>query len=155
MLIGKDYFRFWRKVQFTDGCWIWLAGRFSGGYGTFRINGRARYSHVLAWEDCFGPVPNGLHVLHTCDNPPCVRFDHLWLGTIADNNADKWAKGRGRVGHGSRHADAKINEAEAADMRLLYQQGMTQEQIAERYHQRIRRRNVGYIVKHVTWKHVP
>jgi len=51
---------------------------------------------VVAWEDVNGPISDGLWVLHRCDNPPCCRPDHLFLGTPADNTADMIAKGRGR-----------------------------------------------------------
>lgn len=83
--------RFWPKVQKTDVCWLWI-GATSAGYG--RIGrGRAK-DHEVSWELHNGPVPHGLWVLHKCDNPPCVRPDHLFLGTQSDNMKDAEAKGR-------------------------------------------------------------
>jgi len=89
--------RFWSKVQKTENCWLWMGARTKLGYGQRggRKTGR-RYTHRLSWEMRFGPIPEGLCVLHHCDNPPCVNPDHLFLGTKKDNTQDMIAKGRGR-----------------------------------------------------------
>ena len=90
--------RFWLKVAKSDGCWEWTAGRSTGGYGQFKlyINGRHRTinAHRAGWLLFKGPIPDGMEVCHRCDNPPCVRLDHLFLGTISDNARDMVAKGR-------------------------------------------------------------
>lgn len=91
--------RFWPKVDrdtTDDGCWPWIAARNSSGYGWFKPGHGAHAvgAHRMAYELTHGPIPDGLLVLHQCDNPPCVRPDHLFLGTVQDNNADKMAKGR-------------------------------------------------------------
>lgn len=90
--------RFWPKVQKSDGCWLWVAGGDSAtGYGRIRL-GRAGTKHELAhrvaWQLTFGPIPDGLWVLHHCDTPRCVRPDHLFLGDCSDNMKDAATKGR-------------------------------------------------------------
>lgn len=86
--------RFWSKVQKTDGCWEWQGGRFNFGYGRAWDGERQVLAHRLAFALTSGAIPDGLHVLHKCDVPLCVNPAHLFLGTHADNMADKCAKGR-------------------------------------------------------------
>lgn len=85
---------FWDRVDKTGECWLWTGARARKDYGAVRFQGRQQPAHRVAWQLTFGPIPGGLFVLHHCDNPPCVRPDHLFLGTQADNMADKVAKGR-------------------------------------------------------------
>lgn len=86
--------RFWEKVEKGDGCWEWTAASLDG-YGIFKLSRSEgnRRAHVFAYELEIGPT-EGRWVLHRCDNPPCVRPDHLFLGTNADNMQDMSAKGR-------------------------------------------------------------
>lgn len=94
--------RFWKKVQkHDDGCWLWTAGTDGKGYGQFRIRlGLKTKAHRFSYELAHGPIPKadeGYHgwcVLHRCDNPACVRPEHLMLGTHQDNMRDMWQKGR-------------------------------------------------------------
>lgn len=80
--------RFWVNVRATDTCWLW-SGRPGGtGYGHMGVGGKPAIASRLAWELCFGPIPDGLFVLHSCDTPLCVRPDHLFLGTQSDNMRD-------------------------------------------------------------------
>ena len=87
--------RFWSKVQKIDGgCWLWIAYRDSKGYGSFGLDGKVRKAHRVAYELTYGPLPEGAHVLHSCDNPSCVNPQHLRAGTHVDNMRDRVEHGR-------------------------------------------------------------
>jgi len=91
--------RFWRKVdrRGPDECWPWTGGKTPCGYGLIRSSGHGhlRQTHRVSWILANGSIPRGMCVLHSCDNPPCCNPAHLWLGTHAENMADRDAKGRG------------------------------------------------------------
>lgn len=88
--------RFWKHVEKTDGCWLWNGATGEHGYGSIGGEGGAGNlrANRVSWQLHYGKVPDGLHVCHRCDNPPCVRPDHLFLGTRKDNLQDAKAKGR-------------------------------------------------------------
>lgn len=93
--------RFWKRVDKTTGCWLWLGQVKKDGlrYGLLKIKYKHAYAHRVAWELVNGSIPEGLEVLHHCDVPHCVRPTHLFLGTQEDNMHDMAAKGRARNGH--------------------------------------------------------
>ena len=96
--------RFWSRVDKNGSlpphmphlgpCWVWVGGTFSSGYGSFWLSGRSSHAHRVAWELTYGKIPDGLFVLHCCDRPLCVRPEHLFIGTHADNVRDRDEKGR-------------------------------------------------------------
>lgn len=93
--------RFMAKVRKTETCWEWTAGTHRDGYGLFRLTGEpTRTAHRVAYELFVGSLTDEQFVLHRCDNPKCVRPDHLFLGTQADNVQDMAAKGRGHWQNG-------------------------------------------------------
>lgn len=101
-------------------CLEWSGYRDRKGYGQLRHAGRTRFAHRVAWSAANGPIPDGLCVLHRCDNPSCVRADHLFLGTNADNVRDRDAKGRTPRGDasGSRLHPARLARGDANGSRL-------------------------------------
>lgn len=89
--------RFEAKIEKGPECWAWKGCRTRSGYGLLqarKISKAPLLAHRVAWELTNGPIPDGMHVLHRCDNPGCVNPGHLFLGTQRDNNADRDAKGR-------------------------------------------------------------
>ncbi len=78
----------------VTGCEEWQHARNSDGYGQIRIEGKSHGAHRVSYELQVGTIPIGLYVLHACDNPPCIRPEHLWLGTHQDNMRDAAQKGR-------------------------------------------------------------
>lgn len=124
--------RFWSRVRRGDPteCWEWTAGRGSDGYGQIRLHGVRWKAHRLSWELHHGPIPDGLHVLHRCDNPRCVNPVHLWLGTDADNASDKAAKGRST--RGERNRWARITATQVREIRA-YDGPLSQQRLGELY----------------------
>jgi hypothetical protein len=91
------------RVEITEnGCWEWSRTRHSKGYGNASRNNKSIRAHRYAYEIWNGPIPDGMMVLHSCDNPPCCNPDHLRLGTAHDNMMD--AIRRGRAAHLKRKA---------------------------------------------------
>lgn len=92
------HIRFWEKVKMAgpDQCWIWTADTI-GGYGKIKVEGIHNMAHRVSYTMHKGPIPKGLHVCHSCDNPPCGNPNHLWLGTVKENMADRDRKGRGKL----------------------------------------------------------
>lgn len=106
--------RFWKKVYKTPRCWIWTGARKQGpwNYGIIekdRDSRRMELAHRVSWRLHHGEIPSGLCVLHRCDNPPCVRPEHLFLGTLRDNTQDMIRKGRARLNCGGRKVGAKLS----------------------------------------------
>lgn len=129
----SDLRRFWSKVNRTSGCWEWNAARNHAGYGQFRLamlgtKAQMQQAHRVSWVMNFSDIPKGLHVCHHCDNPACVRPDHLFLGTDADNAADCARKGRRTRTFGRQ----RLTHEQVDQIFSLRAEGLTQTAIALR-----------------------
>ncbi len=109
--------RFHQKIEKQESCWMWISCLNNWGYGTVSRRGRTVLAHRVSYEISVGPIPQGLLVLHRCDVPACIRPDHLFLGSAADNSADARKKGRLLLISGSRHGNAKLTEQAVATIR--------------------------------------
>jgi hypothetical protein len=176
--------RFWDKVDKTDGCWLWTAAT-NGGYGIIGTRKHASpvRAHRVSWEIAFGPIPEGLFVCHNCDaNYPvgdktyrrCVRPDHLFLGTVLDNQRDMALKGRAARGdrngarlyperlvrylrpdqirRGEQSPLAKLTEASVRDIRSRYASGINQYELADQFG--VTQSSISMIVNRRVWAHV-
>lgn len=109
--------RFWRRVVKRRGCWAWLGCK-SEGYGQIDDGDhRMIGAHVVSYRLNVGPVPVGQFVLHACDTPECTRPSHLFVGTQADNMADKARKGRAWRPKGEAHPGAKLTDVDVRSIR--------------------------------------
>lgn len=119
------------KSELVDsGCVLWRGYVNESGYGWMSVGGKALRVHRISYELHFGPIPNGLCVLHRCDVPNCIAPAHLFLGTIADNNADMREKQRDAIGE--RHPGARLTDAEVRQVLALVAMGLSHRVIAER-----------------------
>ena len=87
--------RIWTKIKKSKKCWVWIGAKNEHGYGQVKLDGKMRGAHRVMFSLWNGEIPLGKNVLHRCDNPPCVKPSHLFIGTHTDNMRDMFAKGRG------------------------------------------------------------
>lgn len=146
--------RFWAKVDRSGECREWRGTRDRHGYGIIKIrsgnDAKTKRAHRVAWELINGAIPDGMYVLHRCDNPPCCNPTHLFLGTHADNMDDMKAKGR--QASGEHHGRAKLTDGEVANIRGLIGVGVPVRAIARA--KRLSRRAIRAIASRETWRHV-
>lgn len=128
--------RFWRKVQMTEnGCWEWTGAKTNCGYGHLRLNNRNIAAHRFAYMLVNGAIPGGMVICHRCDNPSCVRPDHLFLGTVQENMRD--CRDKGRMGEkrrlGLSNGAAKVTPQIALLIREAQQSGASRADLAKQF----------------------
>lgn len=184
MYTDKERARFWAKVQAdtsVDGCWTWTGATARHGYGIFNVRGTLKMAHRVAFAMATGRQPgkNEL-VLHSCDNPPCVRASHLRAGSHSENmddrqTRDRTARGerhvsrtkpevlmRGdshyaktepeRLARGEGHGMTSLTEAQVREIRQRYAGGWSARVLAKEYS--VDRGTIYNVVKRRTWAHV-
>lgn len=149
--------RLWRRVNkagqivphIGSQCWEWVGNTIKDGYGLIRDRKKMVLTHRLSWTMAYGAIPDGMLVLHHCDNPPCVNPSHLFIGTDADNASDRDSKGRRKPLIGEMNGRAKLREL---DVRSIRNDVRSTKEIAASYNisiplvQKIRHGDI--------WKHV-
>lgn len=175
--------RFWSRVRKTENCWLWTGyiqdKTQRGGYGALKVNGKCQRAHRFSYELHYGSIPPGLVVMHKCDKPPCVRPDHLMLGTPKDNVHDAMHKGRLATGQanggylsadkiseglkrylsahpearqGERHPRTKLKESQVLLIRQMASEGKRTCDIARAFNTPWT--TVDGIIKRKTWSHL-
>lgn len=132
--------RFWSKVQKTNTCWLWTGAhsvlqknpKFQ--YGIMIVCWKRRMAHHLSWEIANNKkIPKGMCVLHKCDVPLCVRPDHLWIGTQADNVRDRVSKGRSASPRGEKNCRSKLKEKDIHKIRRMIREGIKDDVIGKKF----------------------
>jgi hypothetical protein len=149
----KTLRRFWKNVSKSDPCWNWTGNKYKDGYGQFSIGYKKYRAHRLSYELHIGDVPEGIYVLHTCDNRVCINPLHLFLGTASDNSRDAFKKGRliPPVSNGQLNGRAKLTRADVDRIRALYATGIyTQVGLALTYG--VSKSTISHIILRYIWK---
>lgn len=164
--------RFWKHVQKAgpNDCWLWTGATHQYGYGRMGVGSRKNWrvveAHRVSWEIHFGPIPSGLHVCHSCDNPPCVNPAHLFLGNNTDNRQDSVLKNRHAFGdragsrthpeklpRGEKHVNSKLTENIVREIRRSFEAGESNKtSLAKKYH--VADSTIGLIIRRKAWKHI-
>ncbi len=146
---------FWSRVAKGRFCWVWIGSRLRKNgaptYGNLRVNGKMRLAHRVSWQLANGKIPRGMNVLHECDNMPCVRPRHLYLGSLDRNNKDRAAKGRSAVGE--RAGCARLTEKQVLKFRKQRAAGTFRLRATARQ-LGMSHNSLGEAVRGQTWKHI-
>ena len=144
---------FWGAAKPNGDCLEWQRSKSIGGYGQIRYKGRREGAHRVAYELTHGPIPDGMFVLHYCDNPSCINPKHLWVGTAKENTHDMLAKGRHQNADskGEKNGRSKLTDEDVRWIRDLAHLGPKRlGQIFGVY-----RSSISKIVSRETWRHIP
>lgn len=114
--------RFWTKVETSKTCWEWTGTLLGKGYGGFSFQGKMMTAHRFIWTMEKGPIPDGMCVLHHCDNMRCVRPSHLFIGSVQDNIDDRNEKGR--TARGTNTGQWKLTDEQCEEIRKSPERGI-------------------------------
>jgi HNH endonuclease len=152
---------FWEKVNRNGPvirsdlgpCWLWTGSMVRSGYGRVSIGNKSVRAHRVAWALANETTMPDQWVLHRCDNPPCVRPDHLFLGDVRDNVRDMISKGRAANLKGEAHGMARLDIIDVLNIRLEYESGeFNQHQLAQKYG--VTQTAISQIVLRKKWRHI-
>ena len=132
------------------GCHVWFGDFYSCGYGRISFRGKSTNAHRVAWILTKGRLPQGVFVLHRCDNRACVNVEHLFLGSQRDNIIDMYKKGRGA--RGEKNGQAKINSEQVKQIRERTISGESQRSLANKFG--ISKTSIARVVHRITWANV-
>jgi hypothetical protein len=157
----KDENRFWTKIERDDEnpdkCWNVVDMCLTkAGYGEFSIKGKRILAHRFSYQLFHNRlIKDNMCICHKCDNPSCVNPNHLWEGTVKDNNNDRDNKGRAKGGgvKGEKHHSCKLTEKQVKEIREKYAKGgTTHRQLAKEYS--VSRQSIGDIINRKIWTHI-
>lgn len=140
------------KIDPVTGCWVWQ-GKKSHGYGHLRVKGGERLAHRMAYRIFKGDIPEGLGVLHDCDNPACCNPDHLHLGTQADNVREMHERNRAGKARGEKAGNHVFTDEDVIRIREIYaSKEMTPGQLAKHFDVSVPA--IHAVITGKTWRHV-
>jgi hypothetical protein len=156
----KSLMRFWSNIpqNSMDECWPWLgSASVRGGYGEIHVEGKARKAHRVMYSLIEPEFDTTLHILHRCDNPPCVNPSHLFAGTNLDNVRDAVAKGRNKATfkinppRGEANVTAVLTCEQVLEARRMIASGYTYKHVGQCFN--VGATTIHYAVK-TGWKHL-
>lgn len=147
--------RLYNKIKKTPACWLWTGVKNNKGYGLFFFDKKLKLAHRVLWEITNGNIPEGVHVLHRCDNPACVNPSHLFLGSQKDNMVDMTEKGRNKnaIFLGEQNGRAKLTSQEVLSIREKHlDKTTTAKETAKKYG--VNPSTIQDILSRKSWKHI-
>ena len=152
LVVNKIFSRI--EIKQPSECWPWKAACSSAGYGQIGFGRKVYYIHRLAWQFANdSQIPNGMFVLHSCDNPTCCNPNHLHLGTHQQNMIEKVERGRSNPVYGEKSGASKLTEKEVLEIRNLYAIGnYSTRKLGEKY--KVSHRNIVDVVNRKIWRHI-
>lgn len=161
---ATEELRFWAKVNKQEPltshapelgpCWVWTGAKGAWGYGRLTVKAQRKLAHRFSFEIANGPIPKGMFVLHRCDNPSCVRPDHLRMGTPKENTQDMYVRRRAALmgPKGESNSHAKLTEAQVIQIRNRFSRGELIVRMAAEFGMDVT--SVSKIVNGRSWRHV-